>query len=291
MAAYITVGATTTHGGKVITGSPHTVHNGIPVSRKGDKILCKKCKKITTIVTGDPSFIVDGAPIARGGDMTSCGAKLIAVQHSFRESGFPIGQIDQPEPLQFPRSSNNTLSTSLKPDTLPSSPLSSTKILNRPATNREMYLHYLYGNGEDLTLKNLGAEDLMRAAIIKHGSFEREGSIESRFTAQIAKKFENGSSDYSFNNGYDFGSESLPWAFGSGNLSGEFKGQVTKLQSGDFHVVGQATYYFSDIFQDPYDTFDWFEGSWDPNGKPYNITGEIKNNINTVVTSEDISDI
>ena len=70
MAAYITVGATTTHGSKVISGSPHTTHNGIPISRKGDKVICKKCKKVTTILTGDASFIVDGAPIARAGDVT-----------------------------------------------------------------------------------------------------------------------------------------------------------------------------------------------------------------------------
>jgi len=43
-------------------------------------VICKKCKKVTTIVSGDASFIVDGAPIARGGDVTSCGAKLIASQ-------------------------------------------------------------------------------------------------------------------------------------------------------------------------------------------------------------------
>ena len=49
MAAYITVGATTTHGGKVISGSPHTTHNGIPISRKGDKVICKKCKKGTPL--------------------------------------------------------------------------------------------------------------------------------------------------------------------------------------------------------------------------------------------------
>ncbi len=95
MAAYITVGATTTHGGRVISGSPHTTHNGIPVSRKGDKVLCKKCKKVTTILTGDPSFIVDGAPIARGGDVTSCGAKLIAIQQSFAESDFEVFVVEQ----------------------------------------------------------------------------------------------------------------------------------------------------------------------------------------------------
>ncbi|WP_446737533.1 PAAR domain-containing protein [Psychrobacter sp. M9-54-1] len=27
-----------------------TTHNGIPVARKGDKVVCKKCKKVTTIL-------------------------------------------------------------------------------------------------------------------------------------------------------------------------------------------------------------------------------------------------
>lgn len=111
MAAYITVGATTTHGGEVITGSPHTTHNGVQVSRKGNRVICRKCKKVTTILTGDPSFIVDGAPIAREGDVTSCGAKLIAIQQSFCESDFEVFGVEQPEPkfeqpapLVFPKS-------------------------------------------------------------------------------------------------------------------------------------------------------------------------------------------
>ena len=93
MVAYITVGAKTTHGGTVITGSPQTTHYGIPVARKGDKVVCKKCKKVVTIITGDPSYIVDGAPVARAGDMTSCGSKLIAMQQAFSESGFDVGSI------------------------------------------------------------------------------------------------------------------------------------------------------------------------------------------------------
>lgn len=115
MAAYITVGATTTHGGKVITGSPHSTHNGIPISRKGDKVVCRKCKKLTTILTGDFSFIVDGAPIARAGDVTSCGAKLIAVQQSFCESDFEVGSIEQPAPLVFPKSDPEAVFASLAP--------------------------------------------------------------------------------------------------------------------------------------------------------------------------------
>lgn len=109
MAAYITVGATTSHGGKVITGSPHSTHNGIPISRRGDKVICKKCKKLTTILTGDSSFIVDGAPIARAGDVTSCGATLIAVQQSFCESDFEVMGVEQPAPLQFPKSDPEAL--------------------------------------------------------------------------------------------------------------------------------------------------------------------------------------
>ncbi|WP_201508465.1 PAAR domain-containing protein [Psychrobacter alimentarius] len=100
MAAYITVGAKTSHGGTVITGSPHTTHDGIPVARKGDQVMCKKCKKMTTIVSGDASFIVDGAPIARGGDVTSCGAKLIANQQAFAESDFSVGSIAQAEEIR-----------------------------------------------------------------------------------------------------------------------------------------------------------------------------------------------
>ena len=113
MAAYITVGAKTSHGGTVISGSPHTTHNGIPISRKGDKVVCKKCKKVTTILTGDPSFIVDGAPIARGGDVTSCGAKLIAIQQAFAESGFDVGSIAQAAPLVFAKSEPDSLFASL----------------------------------------------------------------------------------------------------------------------------------------------------------------------------------
>lgn len=121
MAAYITVGAKTTHGGEVITGSPHSTHNGISISRKGDKVICRKCKKLTTILSGDPSFIVDGAPIARAGDVTSCGATLIAIQQSFAESDFEVFGVEQhepmfeqPLPLQFNKSDPDAVLAAIK---------------------------------------------------------------------------------------------------------------------------------------------------------------------------------
>lgn len=118
MAAYITVGATTTHGGMVISGSPYSTHNGIPISRKGDKVICKKCKKLTTIISGDLSFVVDGAPIARAGDVTSCGAKLIANQQSFCESDFEVMGVEQPAPLVFPKSDPKAMFNKIKEDNI-----------------------------------------------------------------------------------------------------------------------------------------------------------------------------
>lgn len=109
MAAYITVGAKTTHGGTVISGSPHSTHNGIPIARKGDKVICTKCKKVVTIATGDPTFIVDGQPIARHGDVTSCGSKLIANQQSFAFSDFEVGSIAQAAPLVFPETEKDDI--------------------------------------------------------------------------------------------------------------------------------------------------------------------------------------
>lgn len=64
-------------------------------------------------MTGDASFIVDGAPIARAGDVTSCGAKLIAVQQSFCESDFEVMSVEQPAPIQFPKSDPESLFASL----------------------------------------------------------------------------------------------------------------------------------------------------------------------------------
>lgn len=34
--------------------------------------------------------------------------------------------------------------------------------------------------------------------------------------------------------------------------------------------------------------WDWVQGSWDPNGTPYNITGSIKHNVNTIVVLKDL---
>lgn len=74
----IRVGDSTTHGGKVLTGSENTFYEDIPIARVGDRVSCPKCKGTHHIVSGAPEAFDDQKPIARNGDLVSCGAKLIA---------------------------------------------------------------------------------------------------------------------------------------------------------------------------------------------------------------------
>ncbi len=146
---------------------------------------------------------------------------------------------------------NEKLMAGLIPHTsiMAKSPLSSKVNLSRPAESMEMFAHYRLGKGENLTLDNLGASKLVSNAIIKDGAFGKHGSIQSRFTRDIAKKFLKGNNDYSFLNGYDVGSEIGIWAFGSGDIGGKFVGSITQLKSGDISVIGTIDYRFSDIFK------------------------------------------
>lgn len=330
MAAYITVGAKTSHGGTVISGSPHTTHNGIPVARKGDKVICKKCKKVTTILSGDASFIVDGAPIARGGDVTSCGAKLIASQQSFAESDFDVMGVEQAAPLQFPKSDSDielsnsfvqnsgafgiggnedwikgAFSLGLWSQEQGNSPLETRRLLDeynsgkhyankahpllstdKPKNyvgNEEMFNHYLHGQGQPLTLENLGSLELLKRTVVRKGAFKKSGSIQSRFIKQLIRKFKIGDKDYTFKNSYNVGKEIGVWAYGSGVIAGEFDGVITENSVGDIRISGKINYFFKDKFKDPYDTFDWIPGSWDPNGTPYKIIGNWSNYINTTI--------
>lgn len=80
--AIITVGAMTSHGGKVIQGSSTSTINGVAVACVGDKVSCpqKGHGGITTIVTGDNALLINGRAVARHGDKTACGATLLANQ-------------------------------------------------------------------------------------------------------------------------------------------------------------------------------------------------------------------
>jgi uncharacterized Zn-binding protein involved in type VI secretion len=74
----IVLGDTTTHGGKVITGSENHTYMGIPVARVGDMVQCPKCKGTYPIIEGAPRTFDHGKQIARHGDKVACGATLIS---------------------------------------------------------------------------------------------------------------------------------------------------------------------------------------------------------------------
>ncbi|MDO4907325.1 hypothetical protein [Neisseria sp.] len=139
-----------------------------------------------------------------------------------------------------------------------------------------------------MNLDNLGVKKLVSDSILRENAFNRRGNIQRRFLVSTAVNFTKGIKKHTFINSYAFGSEIGIWAFGSGTLSGEFIGNITKLKTGNFSLIGEIIYKFSDVFEDPYDTFNLIEGSWDPNGTPYRITDTIIHKVNAVVTAAEV---
>ncbi|VWX33024.1 conserved hypothetical protein [Limnobacter sp. 130] len=79
--AQVVVGDATSHGGKVISGSPTTTWGPgkIPIARVGDMVTCPKCKPhLFPIVEGSGLFTDNYMAVATHGDKVACGATLIA---------------------------------------------------------------------------------------------------------------------------------------------------------------------------------------------------------------------
>ncbi|MCD9088272.1 PAAR domain-containing protein [Stenotrophomonas sp. SY1] len=89
---WIVVGDATTGGGRVITGSPHTDIDGIPVARVNDKVTCPQHKGVFPIIQGDASMIIDGQPVAINGGAVACGCRLM----SFRQNHVYVDSAGSP---------------------------------------------------------------------------------------------------------------------------------------------------------------------------------------------------
>lgn len=76
----IVMGDKTSHGGTVITCSPHSDTMGKGWARVGDMVACPRCKGIFPIAQGDASLTDDGKAVAYAGCKTACGATLISSQ-------------------------------------------------------------------------------------------------------------------------------------------------------------------------------------------------------------------
>jgi uncharacterized Zn-binding protein involved in type VI secretion len=76
----IRMGDPTTHGGKVIEGSPVDICHGKPIAYVGHKTYCPQCKGNFPIIDGAATTTFYGKGVALAGMKTACGAALIATQ-------------------------------------------------------------------------------------------------------------------------------------------------------------------------------------------------------------------
>lgn len=76
----IRLGDPTSHGGKVLEGSPMDICHGKPIAYMGHKTSCPKCKGTFPIVEGALTTTFYGKGVALAGMKTACGATLIATQ-------------------------------------------------------------------------------------------------------------------------------------------------------------------------------------------------------------------
>lgn len=135
-----------------------------------------------------------------------------------------------------------------------------------PWGNMRMYKHYADNSGKSMTLTEMGLSVGLKQLVNQDGAFGKEGSIQGRFIQQVIQDQD----DTRFKNAYKWGDE-MVWAMGSGMLEGEFKGTVVKQDDGTYKITGHIEYHYTDRFEDPYDTFNWVSGSWDPFGTPYDV--------------------
>lgn len=76
----IRLGDPTSHGGRVIEGSPVDICYGKPISFIGHKVWCPQCKGTFPIIEGAGTTTFYGKGVALAGMKTACGAVLIATQ-------------------------------------------------------------------------------------------------------------------------------------------------------------------------------------------------------------------
>lgn len=139
----------------------------------------------------------------------------------------------------------------------------------------KLYQHYRKGKGKPLTLAQLGLLDKIRLLVKTPNELGKKNghSLQGDFIEQILK------GEKSFKNTYPVGSpfkfDNL-WAIGGATIEGTFTGEV-RFRGGFkryFELRGTIRYKFYDKFTDPYDTFNWIKGEWNPDGTAFDIVGE-----------------
>ncbi|CAK9886284.1 MAG: hypothetical protein XXXJIFNMEKO3_02712 [Candidatus Erwinia impunctatus] len=79
MKGIVRVGDKTTGGGKVVSGSPTMIFQGISVARLNDPVICPILGHAPSrIIEGHPTIRDNGLPVAFHGYKCSCGCTLIS---------------------------------------------------------------------------------------------------------------------------------------------------------------------------------------------------------------------
>ena len=142
-------------------------------------------------------------------------------------------------------------------------------------TSGYLFLLYRNDNGTNRTLRELGLLEKIENAVESNPKLtgKKGGTVEGRFIKQIAE-----GKGTEFRNTYNFLSEKF--AIGTAIVEGKFNGEIYKNEDGSTHIEGIITYFFEDIFTDPYDLLNIIPGEWNPDGKPYKITDTWQKEIN-----------
>src|SRR5690625_2984882 len=115
--AWIVLGDPTSSGGSVVTGSPFTDVDGIPVARIGDQATCPRHKGAFPIVDGDSTLIVDGQPVALHGSSLACGCKVLSAMQTrvFVSRGAGAGTGAASLPMRYSPPATGTQAANLHP--------------------------------------------------------------------------------------------------------------------------------------------------------------------------------
>ncbi|WP_233835923.1 PAAR domain-containing protein [Paraburkholderia sp. ZP32-5] len=80
MTSIACIGDSTTHGGRIITGSDTMNIMGRKAARRGDLVSCPiEGHGVNPIVEGSDMILDNGVPVALHGHRSACGCKLIAL--------------------------------------------------------------------------------------------------------------------------------------------------------------------------------------------------------------------
>lgn len=140
----------------------------------------------------------------------------------------------------------------------------------------QFFNHYNNGNGEAVSLEEIGFIDDIRESdeyteMMGRVNAQIEASIISYIQSHGVQTNSIGPVQYNFKNAYDFTGDAF--AIGAATINGNAQGSFTVDSVGDITWSANVNIDFHDSFEDPWDLFNNFEGSWDPTGTPFEIVG------------------